>query len=117
MIIDPCSLHVVLSSSGTLELVVRYPVWPANIQVMEIFVLLSFLGLWMCFNARPAATSATRPNHPPDLWFVSETFGLEDFQLTGFGEPIDNDLGEPRSNCRNYIIRYFILSCVRARVM
>ena len=31
------------------------------------------------------------PNDPPGLWFVLEKSGLEDFQLTGFEEPIDND--------------------------
>lgn len=34
------------------------------------------------------------PNDPPGLWFVLEKSGLEDFQLTGFEEPIDNGLGE-----------------------
>jgi hypothetical protein len=31
------------------------------------------------------------PNDPPGLWFVLEKSGLEDFQLTEFEEPIDND--------------------------
>jgi hypothetical protein len=35
------------------------------------------------------------PNDPPGLWFVLEKSGLEDFHLTGFEEPIDNDIGEP----------------------
>ena len=35
------------------------------------------------------------PNDPPRLWFVLEKLGLEDFQLTGFEKPIDNDLEEP----------------------
>jgi hypothetical protein len=36
------------------------------------------------------------PNDPPGLWFVLEKPGLEDFQLTGFDEPmdLDNDLAE-----------------------
>ena len=84
-----------------------------DLRVVELFRL---VDVFQC-AASCYSTSATEVlSHPPDLWFVSETFGLEDFQLTGFGEPIDNDLGEPRSNCRNYIIRYFILSysmCVR----
>lgn len=35
------------------------------------------------------------PNNPPGLWFVLEKSGLEDFQLTGFKESIDDDLGGP----------------------
>jgi hypothetical protein len=37
------------------------------------------------------------PNDPPGLWFALEKSGLEDFQLTGFEEPIDrivNDSGQ-----------------------
>ena len=35
------------------------------------------------------------PNDPPGLWFVVEKSGLEDFQLTGFEEGIDDNLEEP----------------------
>ena len=33
-------------------------------------------------------------NDLSSLWFMLEKFRLEDFQLTGFEEPIDNNLGE-----------------------
>ena len=34
------------------------------------------------------------PDDSPGLWFVAEKLGLEDFQLTGFEEPMENDSGE-----------------------
>ena len=33
------------------------------------------------------------PGDPPGLWFVVEKSGLEDAQLTGFEEPLANNLG------------------------
>ena len=33
-------------------------------------------------------------NDPPGLWFELEKSGLEDFQLTRYEKPIDNELGK-----------------------
>jgi hypothetical protein len=53
-----------------------------GLQVVELATIIA------CVSMQPLPSL---PNDPPWLWFVLEKSGLEDFQLTGFEEPIDND--------------------------
>ena len=57
-----------------------------DLRVVEVSSILA------CVSMQPLPPLL---NDPPGLWFVLEKSGLEDFVLTGFEEPMDNNLGEP----------------------
>jgi hypothetical protein len=53
-----------------------------DLRVVELTTIIA------CVSMQPLPPL---PNDPPGLWFVLEKSGLEDFQLTGFQEPIVNE--------------------------
>ena len=56
-----------------------------NLCIVELFSIVA------CVSMQPLPWL---PDDSPGLWFMAEKSGLEDFQLTEFEEPMENDLGE-----------------------
>jgi hypothetical protein len=73
---------LLIESSNTL--------WACQYAGVDDLQVVSLSSIVACVSMQPLPPL---PDDPPGLWFVLEKSGLEDVQLTGYEEPLENEPG------------------------
>jgi hypothetical protein len=66
--------------------------WACHYTGDEDLWVVEVSSIMACVSMQPLPLAL---NNPPGLWFAVKKSEMEDFQLSGFEESIDNDSREP----------------------
>lgn len=74
-----------------------HTLWACHYTGVDNLRVIKVSSITACVSMQPLPPL---PTDPDELWFVLEKSGLEDVQLTGFEEPMENDVSTSASTAR-----------------